>query len=375
MLLSVVSLVALGILVVGWIGYPAVMAALARWRSGRHARATSWSPSVSVVIATRDDPSVVAARVENLEATAYPADRVEVVVAIDSRAERPIEAYANAVGSRARVVQGDPPGGKATTLNAGARAATGDIIVFADSHQVFAPDAIPALVHFLGDERFGAVTGALTMDLQSGEHTVLDWLWRYEVMIRRAEAAVHSIVAVTGAIYAIRRVLWRPLPAGLICDDLLIPLHVAMSGSRVGFAENALAHDPRRFTREQEFHRKVRTLTGMLQLCAWEPVVLVPWRNPIWGQFVCHKLLRIATPFLVIAVFLGLLALAVGMFGRALWFALAGFAGAAALATVFWPRWMRGMAQHAGWVIRLQAAPLAAWANAVQGRWDVWKKT
>jgi len=47
-----------------------------------------------------------------------------------------------------------------------------------------------------------------------------------------------------------------------------------------------------------EFQRKVRTLTGNWQLCAWLPAVLVPWRNPVWAAFLCHKILRLLTPFL-----------------------------------------------------------------------------
>ena len=41
----------------------------------------------------------------------------------------------------------------------------------------------------------------------------------------------------------------------------------------------------------------VRTLTGVIQVCAWLPGVLNPLRNRIWLQFVFHKLLRLLTPY------------------------------------------------------------------------------
>jgi len=45
-------------------------------------------------------------------------------------------------GGTVRYVRGDEPGGKAATLNAGVRAASGDIIVFTDTSQRFHPGAI-----------------------------------------------------------------------------------------------------------------------------------------------------------------------------------------------------------------------------------------
>ena len=44
----------------------------------------------------------------------------------------------------------------------------------------------------------------------------------------------------------------------------------------------------------------MRTLTGVLQLCAWLPQTLAPVRNPVWPQFVTHKLLRLLTPYWVL---------------------------------------------------------------------------
>ena len=60
--------------------------------------------------------------------------------------------------------------------------------------------------------------------------------------------------------------------------------------------------DIRRFAAGQEYRRKVRTLTGVIQVCAWLPKVLDPIANPIWLQFVFHKLLRLLTPYLAVLV-------------------------------------------------------------------------
>jgi cellulose synthase/poly-beta-1,6-N-acetylglucosamine synthase-like glycosyltransferase len=79
------------------------------------------------------------------------------------------------------------------------------------------------------------------------------------------------VVSATGAILAMRPALWRELPTGLICDDLYTGLSVVRQNSRVGFCSDAVAYDPRVFSREQQFTRRVRTLTGLIQYCVVEP--------------------------------------------------------------------------------------------------------
>ncbi|MEZ5473887.1 MAG: glycosyltransferase [Steroidobacteraceae bacterium] len=365
---------ALAVLVIGWILYP--LASVAAGRRHKPAReSTRTDDPVAIVLATREAPGLVAEQVVSLAAQDYPAERVDLIVAVDATSRYELSEYLQAVGDRARVVQGDAPGGKACTLNAGVRAARAEYVVFADTQPRFLERSVAALVGFLhANPQFGGVSGALDLNSSSTERdTVLGPLWNFEIAVRRAHANLHSICAVTGAIYAIRRALWSPLPDGAICDDLFVPMHIIMSGQRVGFCETARALDARRFTRPQEFQRKVRTLTGMLQFVSMRPAVLLPWRNPVWSQFVFHKLLRIATPFLA-AIF------AVGASGAL--YAAGVFA--------FWPFAFvplvllllpaaagsgrtRKLLGDLGWVLLLLCAPVVAVWRALRGRWDVWR--
>jgi hypothetical protein len=103
-------------------------------------------------------------------------------------------------------------------------------------------------------------------------------------------------------------------------------------------------------------------------------VVLVPGRNPVWIQFVCHKLLRLATPYLAIVVALGGLALLSMLPVRLLAGMFLGVAGVVVLAALARPQLARRVASQLGWAVSLQAAPMVASMNAVRGRWDVWKR-
>ena len=68
----------------------------------------------------------------------------------------------------------------------------------------------------------------------------------YEKQLRRLESRVGSTLGATGAIYAMRRSLWQPLPADTILDDVLAPMRVVLAGYRVVFNEQRARLRPRR---------------------------------------------------------------------------------------------------------------------------------
>jgi cellulose synthase/poly-beta-1,6-N-acetylglucosamine synthase-like glycosyltransferase len=365
-----------------WVFYPlAIMTLAALRRSGVASRprprdgsgAIGAAPSVTVVIATRDEAEVVRRRVDNALASRY-AGLLDVVVALDAGASAATAAALAALDPRVTVLRGDPPGGKAAALNAGVRAATGDVLVFGDAHQFFEPDAVARLVDSFADPRVGAASGCLEVGAHGGPPTLADRYWWYEKRLRHAEARLHSAVGVTGAIYAMRRELWTPLPVGLILDDVYAPMSLVLRGYRVDFVEAAKAVEARRFEVDQEYRRKVRTLTGNIQLCAWLPAILVPVRNPIWLQFVCHKLLRLLTPYLALALTLGALALAARALGDRLPAALLGAALAGAVLLAARPGLRRRARGLLEWGLALQVATVVATINGLRGRWDVWRR-
>lgn len=371
-----------------WLGYPLVVAVvgtlrppLARGEVGADA------PTVTAVVASRDDAAAIRARVADLLASDYDPRRLDVVVALDAAgaAASPAELVWPAAeqGGRVTVVTGDAPGGKAAALNAAVRAARGTLLVFTDTGQRFHRDAVARLVAALADRRFGAMSGALDIGHEvtgeGGPPTLAERYWRYERRLRRGEARLHSAVGVTGAVYAMRRALWSPLPAGLILDDLYVPMRLVLDGHRVGFADDARAVDTRRFAAAQEYRRKVRTLTGVIQLCAWLPAVLVPVRNPIWAQFLFHKLLRLATPYLALAAAVGVAgtlgaALADRARGTGVGTPVALLAAALAAAVLLVPPVRRRVAHQLEWGVSLQAAVVVATINGLRGRWNVWQR-
>ena len=372
--LLVISVAALAAI---WGLYPLAVGLVASFVRGHRADDRDWQPSVAVVIATRDDAATIRSRVDDCLAARYPADRLRIVVALDGGARvGEVRAALADLGDRVAVVEGDEPGGKAATLNAGVRRAEAQVLVFADAHQRFHPDAIAHLVRRLRDPAVGAVSGLLELR-RAGRPTPAEVYWRVERWLRSREAVVHSAVGVTGAVYACRLEVWTPLPPGLILDDVYTPMRLVLQGYRIAFEDRAVAFETRIVERTSEFRRKVRTLTGVFQLCAWLPGVLVPFRNPIWLQFTFHKLLRFLTPYLAIAAAVAATVLVLR------WLATqpeAAVGTAVALvllllwSTVARPQSIRAAGRVVAWAVSLQAAILVASVNGVRGRWDVWRR-
>jgi cellulose synthase/poly-beta-1,6-N-acetylglucosamine synthase-like glycosyltransferase len=372
-MLRLAALVSLSCIIAVWALYPALVglvAAVLRRDEPQDDRTAVEPPRVTAVLATRADAAAVRERVDDLLRSTYPAALLDVVVAYDARTTEPMAAWTGADAPRVQVVRGDEPGGKAAALNAGVRAARGDVLVFADSGQRFGPDAVALLVRALARPRVGAASGRL--ELAAGENAPalpLRLYWSLERWLRRREADVHSAIGVTGAIYAMHRALWTPLPAGLILDDLYVPMALVLRGQRIAFVDEARAYETRATTDGNEYRRKVRTLTGVLQLCAWLPQALTPVRNPVWPQFVTHKLLRLLTPYwLLVCVVWAIVA--VGQRIGLAWLLAASAAFAAALQLRSRP--MRALRSAVVSSILVQVATVRATANGARGRWDVW---
>ncbi|HET7220267.1 MAG TPA: glycosyltransferase family 2 protein [Vicinamibacterales bacterium] len=302
-----------------YFGYPLLLAAWARL-APKPVRRAAVTPGVSIVIAARNEAAALDARLDNLLSLDYPQDRIQIIVVSDGSTDRTAQILAS-YGRRVDAVL-LPPGGKANALNAGVAAAKHDILVFSDARQTFAPDALRALVAPLADPAVGGVSGELMLDCESGvsDSTIGDGVgayWKYEKWLRRQESLVGSTLGSTGAIHALRRDVWKPLPPETILDDVLAPMQAVLAGARVVFEGSARAYDRTSAEGAQEFQRKTRTLAGNYQILKLQPRLLVPFVNPVWLQFVSHKLGRLVVPYALLILLLtsGVLASDSGFYG------------------------------------------------------------
>jgi hypothetical protein len=151
------------------------------------------------------------------------------------------------------------------------------------------------------DTQVGAVSGELHLRKRQGTSPGGQGgglYWKYEKAIRANESGAGSTVGATGAIYAIRRHLFQPIPTDTILDDVLIPMQVVRSGYRVVFEADARAHDLMAMNPRDDFIRKTRTIAGTFQLFVRHTWILNPLRCRVWFRVWSHKALRLGVPVL-----------------------------------------------------------------------------
>jgi poly-beta-1,6-N-acetyl-D-glucosamine synthase len=302
-----------------YVGYPLLLALLSRLIS-RPVRVGENIPFVSVVIAASNEERTIEKRLENLLAQDYPPDRYEIIVVSDGSTDGTNETVAAYAERNVQLIRLAKRGGKAVALNQGVARAVGEIIVFADARQTFASDALRRLAANFSDPAVGCVSGELMFldDAGSGIQAEMGAYWRYEKAIRKLESASGSVVGATGAIYAIRKGLYRPLPAGTILDDVLTPMNIALQGYRVLFDGTATAYDVMSKDIDQEWTRKVRTLAGNWQLLSLAPSLVIPWRCPLWWRFLSHKIFRLLVAFALPCMLMASMVLEVPVYRAAL---------------------------------------------------------
>lgn len=300
-----------------YVGYPLLLetwARLAPWPPEKHQFAPGSWPSISIILAARNESARLPVRIANLLTLPYDGPRELIVVSDGST-----DATAHAVAPFA--ARGDvrflevPAGGKPLALNAGVALATGSILVFADARQRFTAGTLTALASNFADPRVGGATGELVLDCESGGSSSsigegVGAYWKYEKWLRRNESLVRSTLGATGAIYALRRALWRPLPADTLLDDVLAPMRTVLNGWRVVVEAEAMAEDRTAQDAAAETRRKRRTLAGNYQILAQEPRLLIPIVNPVWLQYVSHKVGRLIVPWALIGLFVSSVVLA-----------------------------------------------------------------
>lgn len=286
-------------------GYPLLLAA---WRRAarRPVRKGEWEPRVSIVIAAHNEREVIENKIANCLELDYPRNRLQIIVALDAPTDGTENVVWKYAGRMIDCLYYSPHRGKAAALNQAVAMAEGEILLFADARQRLDRRAVRELVANLRDPSVGAVSGKLILLDEQGREAGdgVGLYWRYEKRLRAMESDVHSMLGATGAIYAIRRELFRPLPEDTILDDVAVPMRIVLAGKRAVFEPAARAYDRVAASPAGEYGRKVRTLMGNYQLLTQFPALLLPWRNPVFWQFASHKVGRLLVPYFLVALFI-----------------------------------------------------------------------
>lgn len=356
-------------------GYPLLLGLIGVAARIRTRAREGWWPSVSVLIAARNEERDIGWKIRETLAWDYPADRLEVLVASDASDDRTDEIVRSFRDPRVHLVRMEKRGGKVRALNRLAELARGEILFFTDANAGIPAECLRLMVRHFADPRVGCVTGITRSGKPQSAGAVslgAGLYFRYESLIAGLESRLGSVLACDGAVHCLRRELFAPLQPEL-ANDLEAPLRVARAGYLTLFEPEAYAVEKETDSPSEEFARR-RRIAAQGALAMWR------FRGALLGvrgwQFLSHKFLRWLTPLPLAAVLVSSIALAHRPF-YALALGAQGIFYAAALAAFLQARQGRRVSRALAvpfYVLLGATATLVGVVEAVLGRsFDVWE--
>ena len=279
--------------------YPAVLLWLMpqRRRSDDPAPVTSDCPAAALVVCALNEARVIRERIENCLALDYPREKLRIIVVSDGSTDATASIVREYTGRGVELIERLERRGKIANLNEVIADLTEEIVVLSDANVLWHAQALRRLIARFADPSVGCVSGRVYLKdtaepLASSEANYYDLEWR----LQEKASALYSMAGADGAMYALRRELFRPCPNDTLIDDYIIATAVVRQGKRVVFEPQAIGWENGPGTLTEEFHRRVRIAAGAAQALlrgnGW------PSRCPpsFWLVFLSHKFLRWVAP-------------------------------------------------------------------------------
>jgi cellulose synthase/poly-beta-1,6-N-acetylglucosamine synthase-like glycosyltransferase len=290
-----------GLAVYVYAGYPILLWVVRVLAGARPVRRGEDTPRVTLIVSAFNEAAVIREKLVNSVGLDYPSDKLEVLVVSDASSDGTDELVTGFGDARVRLLRMSQRGGKTVGLNAAVQAASGEIIVFSDANAMYHADAVRKMVRNFADPEVGAVVGESTYAAAEGGAQRSESLyWKYETGIKRLETQLGSTVGGDGAIYAIRRKLYRDMRADAL-SDFVNPMQIVMSGHRCIYEPEARCVEEAGEGFDVEFRRKVRIVNRAWRATWTLPALLNPLRFGLFSlELISHKLLRWLMPVLML---------------------------------------------------------------------------
>ncbi|MDZ7267816.1 MAG: glycosyltransferase family 2 protein [candidate division KSB1 bacterium] len=324
----------LALLVYAYAGFPLLVVIMARLQRRRVLQAPI-TPRLSLIIPVWNEARTIAARLDNALALDYPGSALEIIVVSDG-SDDDTEAIVARYADRGVRLLALPRRGKLHAIREAVAGASGELLVFSDANSMYRRDALRMLARNFADPRVGGVCGN-QIYLKAGHHADStnqgeQFYWSFDKWLKQQESLTGSIVSAHGAIYAIRRALYRHPESAAVTDDFAISTAVIEQGYRLVFEREAVAHEEPVPAAAGEFHRKVRIMTRGWRGVLLRRKLLNPRRHGFYAvTLFSHKVMRRLVPVFLLLLFGVSLVLAprhdfyaAAAWAQALFYALAG---------------------------------------------------
>lgn len=312
-----VSILLFGLIAYTYAIYPLVLYLLARrTRSGStRARPLQTWPELTIMVTGHNIESLIAAKLENLSQLKYDGT-IKLVFVLDGCTDGSQQIVKTLSKDRfpfpVSIAASPTRIGKEAAIRQAMASINSEIIVFSDADASLQADAVKRLVKRLQEPGVGAVSGREIHDKLSndGASEGQGLFYHYEEFIKEQQEKVTSLCYVQGGNFAVWRHLYpQNIPAGATQDGI-IAFDVIRHGYRVAYEKSAISHEPYSLSNQEDFWRRVRTVSRAFfsVLARWR--ILLPNRHGWFGfHLLSARVLRwLSLPMAIVALVLGLIA-------------------------------------------------------------------
>lgn len=258
-------------------------------------------PRLSLLVAAYNEEKVITEKLANSISLDYPKEKLEIIVGSDGSTDRTnliVQSYATTY-SNVRLLAYNQREGKVNVINKSIPLCSGEIVVLSDANALYNKKALKNIVRHFSLKHVGCVAGEKRIRSFNAQDTIgknEGLYWRLEAFIKKQESRAKTVIGADGALYAIKRNLFKQLPKDTSVDDFLLSMFIVMQGYSIVYEPDAYSYEDAGNSLNDEFKRKVRIAAGNFYNFRFLREIIN--FSLLSYMFISHKLLRWLSPYI-----------------------------------------------------------------------------
>lgn len=313
MIIKLIFWISFGLIIYIYIGYFCLIWIISRFYPRPVYNDVTDLPKISIIIAAYNEEKVIAEKIQNCLSLNYPPDRLEILIGSDGSTDKTNDILLMVDDPRVKVSIFQGRHGKNWVLNQLVKESAGEILVFTDAEIMFDSESLIHIIKPFQKYKVGGVCGNLSY-VTSGinnQHIAEKKYWSVEILLRKLENKIRTTFGISGAIYAIRRNLFRQFPTDIsVADDTYLFAFIIKQGFNISFFKDAAAYASIVDDIFNEMKRRIRICARNLNGIRYFKSLLHPKHGYVALGLWSHKIFRWFAPFPLIALFISTLFLA-----------------------------------------------------------------
>ncbi len=266
-------------------------------------------PTVSIIIAAFNEEKVIEEKIRSILNSNYPLANLEILIgsdASDDKTNEIVQQLANS-NSEIQLYEFKERRGKPSVINDLVTFSKMPLLILTDANVLFDSDTIFNLIKHFKNGKMGLVGANILNVGQMNDgisHQETSYIARENRIKYHEGIRWGTMMGPFGGCFAIRRELFKPVPANFLVDDFYICMQILKSEFACVNELKAICYEDVSNDILQEYKRKARISAGNFQnLAAFSGYLLKPF-SPTGFCFISHKVLRWLSPFfLLISLF------------------------------------------------------------------------